>query len=119
MTETKTWYEVTDFGVPKINEREYIRETEKFLVNKYGQRDAKEGKYYRFFDNLPDAEAYKAELDKRRDEKVADKRIRDAAHDLLAALEDAVLWDSCDAEGEPAVWLEQAQAAIAKARGHD
>ena len=40
-----------------------------------------------------------------------------AAPDLLAALESAVEWDSHDDEGEPAVWLEQARAAIAKARG--
>lgn len=40
-----------------------------------------------------------------------------AAPDLLEALETAVEWDSHDSKGVPAVWLESALAAIAKARG--
>ena len=43
-------------------------------------------------------------------------RLISAAPDLLAAVEEAVEWDSHDSEGEPAVWLERARAAIRKAR---
>ncbi len=46
-----------------------------------------------------------------------DARLIAAAPDLLAALEEAVEWDGHDETGEPAVWLSQARAAIAKAKG--
>lgn len=40
-----------------------------------------------------------------------------AAPELLEALQKAVMWDGWDQEGVTAVWLEQAQTAIAKATG--
>lgn len=40
-----------------------------------------------------------------------------AAPELLEALEEAIEWDGHDSEGVPAVWLNKARAAIAKARG--
>lgn len=46
----------------------------------------------------------------------ANARLISAAPDLLEALEEAVQWDSHDSEGVPALWLEKARAAIAKAK---
>lgn len=40
-----------------------------------------------------------------------------AAPELLEALREAITWDGWDQEGVAAVWLKQAQAAIAKAMG--
>lgn len=42
-------------------------------------------------------------------------RLIAAAPELLVALQEAVEWDSHDSEGVPAVWLEKATAAIARA----
>jgi len=47
----------------------------------------------------------------------ADVLLTAAAPDLLDALEEAANWDGYDEAGEPAVWLERAVAAIAKAKG--
>lgn len=47
----------------------------------------------------------------------ANARLIATAPELLEALEEAVQWDSHDSEGVPAVWLEKARAALAKARG--
>jgi hypothetical protein len=47
----------------------------------------------------------------------AEARLIASARNLLAALVEAVEWDGHDEYGEPAVWLEQARAAIRKARG--
>ena len=43
--------------------------------------------------------------------------LMDAAPELLEALQEAITWDGWDQEEVAAVWLEQAQAAIAKAMG--
>ena len=42
-----------------------------------------------------------------------------AAPDLLHALDEAIEWDSHDDMGWPALWLEKAETAIAKAKGED
>jgi len=115
MTEMKTWYAVNAFDAPKINKCKHIRETKNSLVNLRGQHYPKNGKYYRFFDNLPDAEAFKAELDKRRADKKARRRIRAAAHDLLAALE--LIADTEPDPDNMQRFHDIANAAIAKARG--
>ena len=47
----------------------------------------------------------------------ADAHLIAAAPELLAALEEAVAWDGYDETGMAAVWLEEAERAIAKARG--
>ena len=47
----------------------------------------------------------------------ADAHLIAAAPELLEALREAITWDGWDQEGVAAVWLEQAQAAIAKAMG--
>ncbi len=41
------------------------------------------------------------------------------ARGLYEALKEAVLWDSHDAEGEPAVWLKQANEALTAADGEE
>jgi hypothetical protein len=51
------------------------------------------------------------------DETYANAFLAAAAPCLLEALEEAVEWDSHDAEGVEAVWLAKARAAIAKAKG--
>lgn len=43
--------------------------------------------------------------------------LEDINADLLEALSEAIEWDGCDEDGVDAVWLRQAQAAIAKAKG--
>jgi len=52
-----------------------------------------------------------------RDIEIANAHLISAAPDLLDALEEAANWDGYDEAGEPAVWLEKAMAAIAKAKG--
>ena len=47
----------------------------------------------------------------------ANARLIAAAPNLLAALNEAIAWDSHDTEDVEAVWLKQARAAIAKATG--
>ncbi len=49
--------------------------------------------------------------------KMAEHRLKCAAPSLLAALEQAIEWDSHDDHDVPAVWLEAARAAISKAKG--
>jgi len=54
-----------------------------------------------------------------RPEAIANARLMAAAPDLLEALEVAIEWDSHDDMGWPALWLEKAETAIAKAKGKD
>jgi hypothetical protein len=49
---------------------------------------------------------------------IKDWNTRPLEQELLQALKEAVAWDSHDTEGEPAVWLEMAERAIAKVEGH-
>lgn len=50
-------------------------------------------------------------------EQAANARLIAASPELLKALEEAINWNSHDDEGFPAVWLDQARAALAKAKG--
>ena len=54
-----------------------------------------------------------------REEREANARLIAAAPDLLEALDEAIEWDSHDDMGWPALWLEKAETAIAKAKGKD
>jgi hypothetical protein len=95
-------------------------ETPKKWRFKYGIReqmiDRDGGKWEKPFASEAAAQSYVADYEKRRCDMLAEKRIRDAAPDLLAALER--LYNAVDSATEltPQV-LEQARAAIRKAKG--
>ncbi len=71
-------------------------------------------------DRLGDVIAYACLTTDRSDAELeANARLIAAAPELLEALEEAVFWDSHDEGDVPAVWLDKAKAAIAKARGEE
>lgn len=53
------------------------------------------------------------------DEADANAHLVAAAPGLVDALLEAIIWDAYDEQGQPAVWLDKARAALAKARGEE
>lgn len=128
-TYPREWYRVSRYG--QIEARQFLRETAQMLVyNRPGwggasreTREAKADTYGRWYPELAEAEQASAEIKERLAQKERDRLIRNAAPELLEALE-AILatvdarWPGADLArsswNEPVI---AAKAAIAKARG--
>ena len=110
------WYQACkQFGTaPRAVEFE--RETDSFLIRKDGRRDAKETTYYKWFPTEAEALAAIADRIEKEERKKAMLRVRNAAPDLLEALEYCL---DClgDEFALPSDCQSTARAAIAKARG--
>lgn len=122
------WYQVCkQFGTaPRAVEFE--RETDSFLIRKDGRRDAKETTYYKWFPTEAEALAAIADRIEKEESKKAMLRVRNAAPDLLEALEAferiSALWLPAEVEEQHAEEMyalhmarNQMLSAIAKARG--
>lgn len=113
------WYVPRWGGAP--SRREFVRETDKFLVSSRNGRETREAKrstYYSFYETEEAALAAVAASQATKDERKRIERIRDAAPELLQALQ--WMLDAYDTEQ----WCDTAEnksarAAIAKATGHD
>lgn len=126
MSDQQTWYRVTRYG-RDIHEQQFIRETDKMLVSLdwrgNEKRDAKVTASGRWYRTRERAEQAFAEIKQRNAEKDAAKRIRDAAPELLEALEamveEWVDYTTVNNLGDPYAKhnMKLAQAALAKARG--
>lgn len=114
----KVWKGATDRA--SVFRKEYTRET----AHRYVFRDnhgrerlvVKQSNYDLHFDTEQEALDYVAANRAAREERAAAQRVRDAAPDLLAALEGVVAGYRMVAANPPE-WLDAARAAIAKAKG--
>ena len=112
------WYEVAKAFGRKPTAREFERETANFLIRKDGRRDAKETSGYKWFPTEAEALAAIADRIEKEYKKKAMLRVRNAAPDLLEALEeilDGYLY-GCDMKTKREN-IKKANAAIARARG--
>ena len=87
----RKWFRASKYGWP-VEEREFIRETDKMLVyfRRGERREAKSDSYGRWYPKREEAEAALAAINARKDELARDRRIRDAAPDLLRVLQNMV-----------------------------
>ena len=118
-TYPRKWFRVSNYG-GGIEEREFIRETEKMLIAKRlrgssvsERREAKADSYGRWYPEREEADAIIAARRGREAEQVSAQRIRDAAPDLLVALQ-GYLTDCTNDECERCIC---ARAALARATG--
>jgi len=116
------WYQACkQFGTaPRAVEFE--RETDSFLIRKDGRRDAKETTYSKWFRTEAEALAAIADRIEKEERKKAMLRVRNAAPDLLEALEElerSVLAGSYEDPSHDRIFraLKDAREAIARARG--
>lgn len=108
---SETWFRVGKFG-GDIRSKAFERSTEHFLFYDGGRRrDRKSTSFERWYPTLPEAEDAARAITDRGNARVADQRIRNAAHELLAACEAVV------ASGMRNAAYDACVAAVAKARG--
>ena len=113
-----------------IREISVVKETAAFIFVDYGngrvRRQKKETSWFTTFDTRAEATDHVAANANRADQKIRGVILRDAAPELLEALEgavskwerDAVIYKAMNAEYNPEPgWLIKARAAIAKAKG--
>ena len=116
------WYQACkQFGAaPRAVEFE--RETDSFLIRKDGRRDAKETTYSKWFRTETEALSAIADRIEKEDKKKAMLRVRNAAPDLLEALEAWISYHDDEEDGADSMLryakaIDMTRAAIARARG--